>query len=349
MAARKQLVLVVFFLYCDSFFHLEDPGYMEYKNWQPLIILVCLSILIAVGGGWYYNKEYFTPNDSKIKLLNQELEKVKIARQAWDEALARGINGDAVYETRFNYFTKQDIPLTNIQPVLLKELTPFFEERQMDFLGLEQLEGDKADKAAKIDTSDKKELLTKIPFTINGGGSFKSIISLIRWLEEEKYAVVTRLSIFRFDEKEKNKQTESGLPFDYANAPHSDDWLSFSVSWHWVEAVPRNFTSMVSPPPLANLEVKKNPFRSYAMIEEQTVIPSKKKKDQEVIFQPMPEGFKLTGIMTVKDKFKAMVNNTYLEAGMNFNQFHVVEIKADEVILGKDNFRYRLRMERKQY
>lgn len=313
---------------------------MEYKNWQPLIILVCLSILTAVGGGWYYNKEYFAPNDSKIRLLNQELEKVKIARKAWDEALARGLNGDAVYETRFNYFTKQGIPLATIQPVLLKEITPFFEEHQMEFLGLEQLAGDK---------DDKKDLLTRIPFTMNGGGSFNSIIKLIRWLEEEKHAVVTSLSIFRFDEKEKNKQPASELPFDYADAPHSDDWLSFSLSWHWVENVPKNFTSVVSPPPLANLEVKQNPFRSYAMITEQTVIPAKKKTDQEVIFQPMPEGFQLTGIMAVKDQFKAIINHSYLEAGMNFDQFHVVEIKADEVILGKNNFRYRLRMEKKQY
>lgn len=320
---------------------------MESKNWQPLIFLVCLSILIVVAGGWQYNKQYFTPNEAKIQKLNQELEKVKSERKAWDEALARGLNGDAVYETRFNHFTKDDILLPTIQPTLLKELTPFFEEHQMDFLGLAQQE------------IEKQELLTIIPFTLTGGARFADIIILIRWLEEEKHAVVSGLTIFRIAGTENEAGKSQNTPtingkaverslLDNIYLQRSDDWLSFSLKWYWVEGAPKNFTSVVTPPALANLEVDKNPFSSYA--QDTTVIPEKNKKNgQDVVFQPAPESLHLNGIMGIKDGYKALINNNYLEAGMNFEAFHIVEIKADEVILGKDRFRYRLRMARKQY
>lgn len=324
---------------------------MEPKNWQPFIFLVGLSILAAIGGGWQYNEKVFVPNEKKIQELNQELEKVKVARQAWDEALARGMNGDAVYETRFNYFTKNDVPYPTIQPSLLKDLTPFFENHQMDFLGLSQLE------------IEKKDLLTIIPFTISGGGRFNDIIALIRWLEEERHAVVTGMMIHSFISNDKDmgqkptplvdsngKPTE--LPFEYSELQRTEDWLSFSLKWHWVEGVPKNFISVVSvdiPPELGALEIKRDPFSSYAQ-QEETVIPQKDgRENQEIVFQPPPENLRLNGIMAVKNGFKALINNTYLEAGMNFEDLHIVEITADEVILGKGKIRHRLRMARKQY
>ncbi|MFH2123744.1 MAG: hypothetical protein ABIJ50_09730 [Pseudomonadota bacterium] len=320
---------------------------MESKNWQPLIFLVVMSILIVVAGGWQYNKKYFTPNEARIQTLNQELATVKSARQAWDEALARGLNGDAVYETRFNYFTKDDIPLPTIQPRLLKELTPFFEEHQMDFLGLVQQE------------REKQDLLTIVSFTLTGGARFADIVSLVRWLEEEKHAVVSGLTIAgsAVDVNEGKKSQKAATingkaveppALDNMELQRPDDWLSFSLKWHWVEGVPKNFTSVVTPPALANQEVERNPFRSYA--QETTVIPEKNnKKGEDVVFRPAPESLQLNGIMAIKDGYKALINNKYLEAGMNFEEFHIVEINADEVILGKERFRYRLRIARKQY
>jgi hypothetical protein len=324
---------------------------MEPKNWQPFFFLVGLSILIAVGSGWQYNEKVFSPNEQKIAELNQELEKVKVARQSWDEALARGVNGDAVYETRFNYFTKTDTPFPAIQPTLLKDLTPFMMERQMDFLSLTQQE------------IEKKELLTMVPFTMSGGGRFNDIIDLIRWLEEERHAVVSGLMIHSFVSDDKNGAAKikpvadssgisSELTFDYSELQHTEDWLFFSLKWHWVEGVPKNFISIVSvniPPELGLLEIKRDPFSSYAQLEE-TVIPQKGDADkQEIVFQPAPDNLRLNGIMAVKNGFKALINNTYLEAGMNFEDLHVLEITADEVILGIGKVRYRLRMARKQY
>ena len=309
---------------------------MDSKYIQPFIIILCIAALLSGAGAWWYNKEFFIPNENEIKILKQELEKVKVARQAWEEALKKGEGEDAVYESRFNYFTKQDIPVSKIQPYLLQEITPFFEKHQLDFSELSQ---------GEIVTEN---MLKHIAFTLSGAGRFRDIVSLARWLEEEKFAVLTDFTITnaKVDKKEEQKLVEAVFKFD--DTQRSTNWIAFQMNWQWVEGAPKKFISVVSPPQIDDLTIKRDPFSSYAP---KTIQPEKDDKEKEIalIYQSAPADIQLTGIMKINGIYKALINETYLETGMNYKQYHVIDIQADELTLGKENIRYRVRLERKQY
>ncbi len=309
---------------------------MDSKHLQPFVIILCIAALLSGAGAWWYNKEFFVPNETKIQDLKKELEKVKIAKKAWEEALAKGKGKDAVYESRFNYFTRQDIPISKIQPHLLQEITPFFEKHQLDFSELSQ---------GPITTENK---LQRISFTLSGAGRFRDIISLARWLEEERFAVLTDFTITtpNIDKKEKKKLVEAVFKFD--ETQRSTNWIAFQLSWQWVEGAPKNFISIVSPPQLDNLAVNRDPFNSYAP---KKILPEKNSEENNValIYQSAPDDIHLSGIMKINGIHKALINDIYLETGMNYEQYHVIDIQENELILGKENIRYRVRLERKQY
>lgn len=309
---------------------------MDSKYLQPFVVILCIVALLSGAGAWWYNKEFFVPNDKEIMKLNRELEQVKVARQAWEEALQKGQGEKAVYESRFNYFTRQNVPLSKIQPHLLREITPFFEKHQLDFSQLRQGETLSQDK------------FQRISFTLSGAGRFRDIVSLARWLEEEKFAVLSDFTITTptIDKAEQKKLIESVFKFD--ETQRSTNWIAFQMTWQWVEGVPENFISVVSPPQVDNLILSRDPFNSYAP----TTIQAKKndtEKEVAIIYQAAPSDIQLSGIMKINGVYKALINETYLETGMNYEQYHVINIQADELILGKENIRYRLRLERKQY
>ena len=309
---------------------------MDSKYLQPFIIILCVVALISGAGAWWYNKEFFVPNDSRIEELKKELEQVKVARQAWEEALRKGRGEEAVYESRFNYFTKQHIPLSKIQPHLLRELTPFFEKHHLDFSELRQNE---------LASEDKFQ---RVSFTLSGAGRFRDIVSLARWLEEEKFGVLSDFTIAtpNIEKAEQKKLVDTVFQFD--ETQRSTNWIAFQMTWQWVEGAPENFISVVSPPQVEQLTLRRDPFNSYAPT---TIQPKEDTMEKEVaiIYQEAPNDIQLSGIMKINGVFKALINETYLETGMNYEEYHVINIEEDELILGKENIRYRLRLERKQY
>jgi len=306
---------------------------MDSKDIQPFIIIVCIAALLTGAGGWWYNKEYFVPAQKQIQSLKKELARVTVDRQAWQEALRKGRGKDAIYELRFNYFTKQDIPTPEIQPTLLHELTTFFEEHTLDFVDLRQQE-------IVVDNH-----LQRIPFTLSGFGRFRDIVALVRWLEEEKSAVLTDITMTIPEGEKQEKTTLVTAAFNRGEDTESTALISFQMSWHWVEGVPRNFISVVSPPQIKDLVIPRDPFHAYTV---KTVHPEPDAVE-EVYYQPAPAGLHLSGIMKINGTYKALINDIYLEAGMNYKHYHVMEINEDELILGKDNIRYQVRLKRDRY
>ena len=306
---------------------------MDSKDLQPFIIIVCIAALLTGAGGWWYNKEYFVPAEKHMQSLQKELVKVRAARQAWQEALRKGRGKDAIYESRFNYFTKQDIPTPEIQPALLHELTPFFEEHNLDFIDLSRQET----------VVDNK--LQRVPFTLSGLGRFRDIVALARWLEEEKSAVLTDITMTTPELKKQDKSTLLTVVSANGEDTDSTGLISFQVSWQWVEGAPKNFISVVSPPQIKDLAITRDPFHVYA------VKPLQLATDmvEEVYYQPTPADIHLSGIMKINGTYKALINDIYLEAGMNYKSYHVIEINEDELILAKDNIRYQVRLERERY
>lgn len=308
---------------------------MDSKHLQPFVIILCIAALLSGAGAWWYNKEFFVPNEASIQDLKQELDVVKLARQAWEEALQKGRGEDAVYESRFNYFTRQDIPVSKIQPYLLDELTPFFEAHQLDFSKLSQ---------GELTTENN---LQRINFTLSGAGRFRDIVALSRWLEEEKFAILTDFTIATSNIDQKDTQNLVKEVFKFDTSQRSTNWIAFQMTWQWVEGAPKNFVSVVSPPQIEDLTIDRDPFSSYAP---RTITKTDDdEKEVAIIFEAAPSDIHLSGIMQINGVYKALINDTYLEIGMNYDTYHVIDIQENEMILGKENIRYRIRLERKQY
>jgi Tfp pilus assembly protein PilO len=308
---------------------------MDSKHLQPFVIILCIAALLSGAGAWWYNKEFFVPNEASIARLQQELKVVKQARQAWEAALKKGQGENAVYESRFNYFTRQDIPVSRIQPYLLDEITPFFETHQLDFSKLSQ---------GELTTEDN---LQRITFTLSGAGRFRDIVALARWLEEEKYAVLTDFTITTPNIEEKESQELVKNVFKFDTSQRSTNWIAFQMSWQWVEGAPKKFISVVSPPQIENLTIGRDPFSSYAP---KTIVTTENAEEElAIIYEAAPSDIHLSGIMEINGVYKALINDTYLETGMNYDKYHIIDIQENEMILGKENIRYRIRLERKQY
>ncbi len=289
---------------------------MDKKLWQTALAVICILLLAGGAAAYrYYHKRYL-PNERRIAVLERELEKVKEARRAWEEALKRG-QGQANYKVRFNYLTSLGLKEPEIGPHILKEITPWFETHNLRFEKLE------------IHPPETDSKMLKRPFTIYGSGRFKDIDATMRWIEEEKRGVISEFRINAFDKKKKSKDREYG-----------PDNLYFAISWHWLEGAPERFHSMVEPAE-PTPKLRRNPFRPYR-VRTTAVRKTSSPGTRKVVWKPAPPEIRLQGIMTVKDGYKTMINGKYLVLGDVVGGYRIKSIGPSEVILAKENIRCRL-------
>jgi hypothetical protein len=288
---------------------------MNNRFFQSALLVVLLTICF---GGWqawsFYNGDY-KKQQRRIRDLKAELVKVKEARRIWEEALKRG-RGQANYNVRFNFFTEQGINIRETGPIVLKLITPWFENHKLNFV--------------KLDSTPviKAHNMDRYGFTIYGFGAFKAIDETMRWLEEDMRAVITG---FRISSQEPDKEIK------YKKAPNPSE-LYFRISWYWLEGAPDRLHSIITLDEDIPV-LKRNPFKPYRPVAK---VEKKNSTPAGIIWRPAPDTLELQGIMSVGGKFKALINGRYIAVGQTINGYQVLAIRSSEVVVARGNIRSRL-------
>lgn len=281
------------------------------------LLSACFVILIgALYGRYFYTTDYL-PSMKKINELQQELEKVKEARRAWEEAVRRG-NGEASYPVRFNYLTEQGISGASVTPMVLKDINTWIESNNLGFAGLH------------AENIRQQENLDIMPYVMNGYGSFMAITVAMRWMEEKKRAVITGFRI-----GDAAMDVHSNGP----RAVFDPLMIPFELSWEWLESAPKRLHSVAMP----NEELTNAPrdaFKPY----QPPLSHNADKGRNRIVWEPAPASIKLQGLTRLKQGYGAIINNRYLCPGGLVDGYTVLSVDRSSVILGKGNIRCRLSM-----
>ncbi len=298
---------------------------------KPLLQVILVLLLIASGGGVYFYSFIQQPNLTAIDKLEQRLAFVKRERQIWEEERqAKGVTEaeQLDFSARFNFLTKNEISDSRLIPMLLARSQARFNRQDMDFQNLTNL-GNQI-----VDSYQRKQI------ALSGRATFSQFCHLLKWLENDLLAVVDSFDLPPAIEPKSWDKAKGGKlkASDYSMRP-------FNIIFHWVENVPRHFRSIPEFPPA--VEVKHNPFKPSRM--ERIYDGKQPLPKDKIIYLPAPPELKLQGILAGRNGIQAMINNKIYRPGADTaDGYTIFNISEDEVVIGRNNIRYRLKLHKKK-
>ncbi len=301
------------------------------KELKPIIRVALVLLLIAGIGGMYFYSFVYQPNLRALSKLEHHLAFVKQERQIWEEERqAKGVTEveQHDYPARFNYLTRYEISDEHLIPMLLERSQAWFNRKDMDFQNLTNLG------SRTINSYQSKKI------ALSGRATFRRFCSLLQWLEKDLRAVIDGFDLpptcYPAAWEKKN----------YKNQAKAECKLRpFNIIFHWVENVPRRFRSIPEFPEAES--VKRDPFSPSRM--EKIYDGNHPLPRDKIIYLLPPPDIKLQGITAGGKGIQALINNRFYGPGDSMaDGYLVLNINGDEVIIGRNNIRHRLKLPRKQ-
>ena len=296
---------------------------------RALIWVILVLLLMASGGGTYFFSFIYQPNIRAIGKLEHHLAFIRQERQIWEEERqAKGVTEveQTDFTARFNYLTKHEIGENQLIPMLLSSFQVWFNREDLSFQNLTSLGSETVNSC----------LIERI--ALSGRADFSRFCRLLEWLEKDMLAVVDGFDL-----------PPDCFPaaWDRGGSSKRDNGCGlrpFNIIFHWVENVPRRFRS--SPEFPQPVMVKRNPFipsRLEKIYDGRHPLPKDK-----IVYLPPPANIRLQGIITGENGPQAMISNKFYKAGAGMSGgYLVLSITDEEVIIGRDNIRHRLKLPRK--